>query len=150
MATRILCVCLGNTCRSPMAQGAIEAMARAAGLPLAVDSAGLGAWHVGKPPDPRGLATAAKRGYDNSAQRSRLIEPADFDAFDLVLGMDRANIARLEALRPAGARAEIRLFHPSGRDIPDPYHGGQPDYEHALDLIEEASRALVAGLAPPA
>jgi protein-tyrosine phosphatase len=147
MAIRILCVCLGNTCRSPMAQGAIEAMALAAGLAVEVDSAGLGAWPAGKPPDPRGLATAARRGYDNAAQRSRMIAAEDFDAFDLILAMDAGNLARLEELRPAASRAGIRLFHPSGRDIPDPYHGGLPDYEHALDLIEQAARDLVARLA---
>ena len=137
-----------------MAQGVLEAMAAAAGLALEVDSAGLGAWHVGKPPDPRGLATAGKRGYYNSVQRSRLIEAADFTAFDLILGMDGQNIARLEELRPEGApdctpgctMADIRLFHPSGRDIPDPYYGDLPDYEHALDLIEEAARDLIATL----
>jgi protein-tyrosine phosphatase len=147
MATRILCVCLGNTCRSPMAQGAIEAMASAAGLTVEVDSAGLGAWHAGKPPDPRGLTTAAKRGYDNSAQRSRLIETADFDAFDLILAMDASNLVRLQELRPSGARAAIRLFHPADRDIPDPYYGGLADYEHALDLIEEAAADLVREMA---
>ena len=129
-----------------MAQGAIEAMAAAAGLTVEVDSAGLGAWHAGNPPDPRGLTTAARRGYDNAAQRSRLIAAGDFDAFDLVLAMDASNIARLEELRPAGAHAQIRLFHPSGRDIPDPYYGDLPDYEHALDLIEEAARSLIDGL----
>lgn len=147
MAMRILCVCLGNTCRSPMAQGAIEAMAKAAGLVIEVDSAGLAARQPGKPPDPRGLATAAKRGYDNAAQRSRQIGPADFAAFDLILAMDRSNLDALERLRPAGARAGMRLFHPEGRDIPDPWHGDLPDYERALDLIEEAARALVATLA---
>ncbi|HUS55156.1 MAG TPA: low molecular weight protein-tyrosine-phosphatase [Thermohalobaculum sp.] len=150
MTTRILCVCLGNTCRSPMAQGAIATMAAAAGLTLEVDSAGLGAWHAGKPPDPRGLTTAAKRGYDNAAQRSRLITPTDFDAFDLILAMDASNLARLEEIRPPGAGARIRLFHPSGRDIPDPYYGDLPDYEHALDLIEAAAADLIAKLALPA
>jgi protein-tyrosine phosphatase len=140
---KILCICLGNTCRSPMAQGAIETMATAAGLAVEVDSAGLGAWHAGKPPDPRGLTTAAKRGYDNSAQRSRLIDAADFSAFDLILAMDASNLARLQELCPAGTRALIRLFHPSGRDIPDPYYGDLPDYEHALDMIEEAATDLI-------
>jgi len=147
---RILCVCLGNTCRSPMAQGAIEAMAREAGLALDVDSAGIGAWFAGKAPDARGLATALKRGYDNSAQRSRQIEAADFGAFDLILAMDQSNLDALEALRPAGTRAEMRLFHPAGHDIPDPYYGDLPDYELALDLIEEAARDLVSGLSRPA
>lgn len=147
---RILCVCLGNTCRSPMARGAIEAMACAAGRAVEVASAGLAARHPGSPPDPRGLATAARRGYDISAHRSRRVAPADFAAFDLILAMDRSNLDALERLSPAGARAELRLFHPAGRDIPDPYHGGLPDYELALDLIEEAARHLIAGLSPRA
>jgi protein-tyrosine phosphatase len=143
----ILVVCLGNICRSPMAQGAIERRAAEAGLEVDVDSAGLSAWHVGSPPNPRGLKVAAERGYDNRHQRARQLRAADFDDFDLILGMDRANTAALERLRPEGARAEIRLFHPSGRDIPDPYYGDMPDYEHALDLIEEAVDDLIAGLA---
>jgi len=146
MATRILVVCLGNICRSPMGQGAIERRAAVAGVPVEVDSAGLADWHVGKPPNPRGLSVAAARGYDNSGQRARQVQASDFHDFDLILGMDAANIAELERLRPAGARAEIRLFHPSGRDVPDPWYGDLPDYEHALDLIEEAVDALIAEL----
>ncbi len=144
--TRILVVCLGNICRSPMGQGVIEKLSAEAGLAVEVDSAGLGAWHIGNPPNPRGLKAASARGYDNSHQRARQVRPADFHDFDLSLGMDADNIAGLEHLRPAGARAEVRLFHPSGQDIPDPYYGGQPDYENALDLIEEAVRDLIATL----
>ncbi len=148
--TRILVVCLGNICRSPMAQGVIEHRAAEAGLALEVDSAGLGAWHIGNPPDPRGIEAALARGYDNSRQRARQVRVGDFHDFDLILAMDADNIAGLERLRPDGAPdctlAEIRLFHPSGRDIPDPYYGGPPDYEHALDLIEEATRDLIATL----
>lgn len=144
--TRILVVCLGNICRSPMGQGVIEKRAAQAGLAVEVDSAGLGAWHIGDPPNPRGLKAASARGYDNSRQRARQVRPADFHDFDLILGMDADNIAGLERLRPAGARAEVRLFHPSGQDIPDPYYGGMADYEHALDLIEEAVRDLTATL----
>jgi protein-tyrosine phosphatase len=144
--TRILVVCLGNICRSPMGQGVIEQRAAEAGLALEVDSAGLGAWHIGNPPDPRGLKAASARGYDNSRQRARQVRIGDFHDFDLILAMDADNIAGLERLRPDGARAEIRLFHPSGQDIPDPYYGGPPDYEHALDLIEEATSDLIATL----
>ena len=72
---------------------------------------------------------------------------SDFHDFDLILGMDADNIAGLERLRPQGAQAEVRLFHPSGQDIPDPYYGGLPDYEHALDLIEEAAAELIERLA---
>jgi protein-tyrosine phosphatase len=143
---RILCVCQGNTCRSPMARGVIEAMARATGLALEVDSAGLAPRRAGGPPDPRALATAARRGYDIAAHRTRAVAPGDFAAFDLILAMDRGNLDALRRRRPAGARTAMRLFHPAGRDIPDPYDGGLPDYEHALDLIEEAARALVADL----
>ena len=121
--TRILVVCLGNICRSPMGQGVIEQRAAEAGLAVEVDSAGLGAWHIGDPPNPRGLKAASARGYDNSHQRARQVRIGDFHDFDLILGMDADNIAGLEHLRPAGAPgralAEIRLFHPSGRDIPD-------------------------------
>jgi len=147
MATRILVVCLGNICRSPMAQGAIEKRAAAAGLDIEVDSAGTGGWHIGNPPNPRGLTVAAARGYDNSRQRARQVRRADFDDFDLILGMDADNVAELKRLKPAGARAAVRLFHPAGRDIPDPYYGGPPDYEHALDLVEEAANALIRDLA---
>ena len=146
MATRILVVCLGNICRSPMGQGVIEKRAADAGLTVEVDSAGLGAWHIGNPPNPRGLKVAAARGYDNSHQRARQVREADFHDFDLILAMDASNVEGLERQKPQGARAEIRLFHPSGRDIPDPYYGDIPDYEHALDLIEEAVEDLVARL----
>ncbi len=143
---RILVVCLGNICRSPMGQGVIEKRAVQAGLAVEVDSAGLGAWHVGNPPNPRGLKAATARGYDNTHQRARQVRVSDFHDFDLILGMDADNIAGLERLRPEGAGVEIRLFHPSGQDIPDPYYGGPPDYEHALDLIEEATSDLIATL----
>ncbi len=148
--TRILVVCLGNICRSPMGQGVIEHRAAEAALVVEVDSAGLGAWHIGNPPNPRGLKAALARGYDNSRQRARQVRAADFHDFDLILAMDADNIAGLERLRPAGACAEVRLFHPSGQDIPDPYDGGPPDYEHPLDLIEEAARDLIATLSGPA
>ena len=146
MATRILVVCLGNICRSPMGQGVIEKRADEAGIEVQVDSAGLGSWHIGAPPNPRGLKVAAARGYDNSRQRARQVEPADFSAFNLILAMDASNVEELNRRRPAGATARIRLFHPSGRDIPDPYYGDLPDYEHALDLIEEAADDLIADL----
>ena len=149
MTTRILVVCLGNICRSPMGQGAIEKRAADAGLDVHVDSAGLGAWHIGEPPNPRGLKVASARGYDNSHQRAREVTAADFRDFDLILAMDAGNVAELRRRRPADATAQIRLFHHGGQDIPDPYYGGLPDYENALDLIEEAADRLIADLTRP-
>ena len=143
---RILCVCLGNICRSPMAEGAIRAKALAAGIAVEVDSAGTGAYHIGNPPDPRGLKAASARGYDNTAQRARQVASGDFNAFDLIVAMDGSNLDTLRASMPAGARAELRLFHPEGVEIPDPYYGGPEDYEHALDLIEYAADALIRDL----
>ncbi|MEM8791764.1 MAG: low molecular weight protein-tyrosine-phosphatase [Pseudomonadota bacterium] len=145
---RILCVCLGNICRSPMAEGAVRKLAAEAGLDVQVDSAGTGAYHIGNPPDPRGLAAAEARGYDNTAQRARQVRAEDFHAFDLIVAMDRANLRNLEAQRPVGAKAEIRLFDPDGKEIPDPYYGGPADYELALDMVEHAARSLVDTLRP--
>ncbi|MEO0625142.1 MAG: low molecular weight protein-tyrosine-phosphatase [Pseudomonadota bacterium] len=143
---RILCICLGNICRSPMAEGALRRMAEQTGLAIEVDSAGTGAYHIGNPPDPRGLEVAAARGYDNTTQRARQVETADFQTFDLLLAMDASNLATLRRLCPQNAEAELRLFHPDGLDIPDPYYGDIPDYEHALDMVEESARALIATL----
>ena len=143
---RVLCVCLGNICRSPMAEGALVRRAVEAGLTIEVDSAGLGGWHVGNTPDPRGLAAAASRGYDNSGQRARQVRPADFRQFDLIVGMDRDNVAQLHRQAPDDATARIELFHPGGKDIPDPYYSGPEAYENALDLVEFAADALITRL----
>ncbi|MBY8974243.1 low molecular weight phosphotyrosine protein phosphatase [Rhodobacteraceae bacterium NNCM2] len=143
---RILCVCLGNICRSPMAEGALRKRGAEVGLVLEVDSAGTGAYHIGNPPDPRGLAAASARGYDNSALRARQVREADFHDFDLIVAMDRANLRNLQAMAPAGSRAEIRLFDAEGREIPDPYYGGPADYEKALDMVEAATEALIGTL----
>ena len=129
-----------------MAQGALEQRLGEAGIATKIDSAGTGAFHIGNPPDPRGLAAASARGYDNTGQRARQVRGSDFREFDLILAMDAANLADLRRLCPDGATCEIRLFDPQGRDIPDPYHGGPDDYEHALDMVEAAADALVAEL----
>ena len=147
MTSRILVVCLGNICRSPMGQGVLEARAAETGLVLEVDSAGLGLWHVGKPPNRMGQQVSLARGYDTSAQRARQVTPEDFAAFDLILGMDAQNVSDLLRLKPPGASARIALFHPSGRDVPDPYYGGLEDFEHTLDLIEEAAQAIIGNIA---
>jgi protein-tyrosine phosphatase len=139
---RILCVCLGNICRSPTAEAVLRHH-----LPGAlIDSAGTGGWHVGAPPHGPAIAAAKARGYDLSDQRARQVAPADFERFDLILAMDAANLHDIGALRPSGAQARLAMFlEPvGGGDVPDPYYSG--DFEGALDLIEGAARAWAARL----
>lgn len=149
MTTRILFVCLGNICRSPTAHGVFEALAARAGVPVAVDSAGTGSWHVGEPPDGRATREAAGRGYDIAGLRARQVRPADFEAFDLILAMDRTNLADLERMRPRGNDTPLRLFldyAESPRDeVPDPYFEG--GFDLVLDLVEDASRGFLGKLA---
>jgi protein-tyrosine phosphatase len=140
---RILCVCLGNICRSPTGEAVLRAH-----LPGAeIDSAGTGGWHVGDPPYRPAIAAAARRGHDLSPQRARQVETEDFRRFDLILAMDRQNLADLRALAPADARAQVTLFLDpiGGGDVPDPYY--TRDFDGALDLIERAAEAWAARLA---
>ncbi|NYS25904.1 low molecular weight phosphotyrosine protein phosphatase [Rhodobacteraceae bacterium 2376] len=144
----ILFVCLGNICRSPTAEGVFRDMAAAQGLTVTTDSAGTGDWHIGTPPDRRATAEAARRGHDISDLRARQITPADFDRFDLILAMDRSNQRDIETLRPRGNTVPVRLFlHYAATpvtDVPDPYVVG--GFDRTFDLIEAASRALLASL----
>ncbi len=151
---RVLFVCLGNICRSPTAEGVLRALAarEAPDLTLEVDSAGTAGYHVGDPPDPRTRAAAARRGYDLSMLRARVVEPTDFERFDLILAMDRENLRVLRRRAPAGAHQRLRLFlefAPHGHaaeDVPDPYYGGANGFEEVLDLVEAAARGLLAHL----
>lgn len=136
----ILFVCLGNICRSPAAEGVMRGMAAAQGVEIALDSAGTGDWHVGRPPHPPMVAAARARGWDLSALRARQIAPADFDRFDLILGMDRANLAAIERLRPPGNTTPVRLFL-GDVELPDPYFDGS--FEAALDLVEAGAARLL-------
>ncbi len=152
----VLFVCTGNICRSPAAEGVMRHALAAAGLEgrVAVDSAGLGSWHVGDPPDGRAIRCGAQRGYDLSAQRARQFRQADFDDFSLILGMDRGHVRELHGLRPGDAKGDVGLFldylpeeDPHfGRDVPDPYYGDMSDYELSLDLIERATPGLIEAL----
>jgi len=146
----VLFVCLGNICRSPTAHGVFEALVAAAGLDgrIRVDSAGTGDWHIGQPPDQRTLQAALGRGYDLRHLRARQVERADFHRFDYVLAMDRSNLAHLQRLRPHGCDTAPHLFLNYGQklsfqDVPDPYHGGQRDFDLVLDLVENAARGLL-------
>lgn len=151
---RVLMVCMGNICRSPTAEGVLRHKLRAAGLDgqVEVDSAGTHAdWHAGEAPDPRSQRHASMRGYDLAALRARKVAVADFERFDLILAMDGDNLARLEELCPKGHRAKLgRLTDHSVRfiadEVPDPYQRGAEDFEHVLDLIEDACDGLVSTL----
>ena len=147
---RILFVCLGNICRSPTAEAVVRALAalEAPELELEVDSAGTAGYHVGDAPDPRMRAAAARRGYDLEKLRARVVEPADFERFDLLLAMDRENLAVLHRRAPERARERVRLFlefapHGDPEEVPDPYYGGPNGFEEVLDLIESAARGLL-------
>ncbi|RVT85581.1 low molecular weight phosphotyrosine protein phosphatase [Rhodobacteraceae bacterium CCMM004] len=146
MAVRaILFVCLGNICRSPTAEAVMRARLAAAGRDIAVDSAGTGAWHVGKPPHPPMIAAAAE--YDLVPLRARQVVPGDADRFDLILAADRSVLADLGTMLAAGrARVDVLAPYAGGavQDIPDPYYTG--DYAGALALIEAACDGLMARL----
>src|SRR5436305_6689578 len=118
MPVSILFVCLGNICRSPLAEGAFRAEAERRGLEIEADSAGTGGWHAGEPPDRRAIAAAGRMGVDISGQRARKVTRADFDRFDHIVALDEENFADLARLRPAGSRARLSLLldHAPGRE----------------------------------
>lgn len=143
---RVLCVCLGNICRSPTAEAVLR---HAAEGKLDIDSAGTAGWHSGNPPYGPAVEAAAARGYDLSDLRARVFVPDDFEAFDLILAMDDQNRDDIERHRPSGNSTPVKLFldyaTEIGRsDIPDPYY--TRDFDEALDLIEAATRGLVRSL----
>jgi protein-tyrosine phosphatase len=150
---RILFVCLGNICRSPMAEGVFRRVAEEQGVLhlFEIDSAGLGHWHVGQAPDPRAQDAAHNRGIDISGQSARQVEHSDFANFDLILAMDGQNYQELVQLAPRDARHKVRLFldfapEEAATDVPDPFFGAAAGFDHALDLIDRASRGLLAHL----
>ena len=151
--TSVLFVCLGNICRSPTAEGVFGRLLEQEGLAdrVRVDSAGTGAWHVGEAPDERARAAALERGVDLSALRARQVSADDYLRFDHILAMDEDNLANLTARCPPQQRSKLGLFlefapQADEREVPDPYFGGEDGFGHVLDLIEAASRGLLAHL----
>jgi protein-tyrosine phosphatase len=145
---RVLFVCMGNICRSPISQGVFESVLRREGLEeeIFVDSAGTGNWHVGSPPDERAQKSAGLRGLDLGNQRARQILRSDCSDFDYVLTMDEENYRAVSALCRGDAVVRPFLdFAPDlpEREVPDPYSGGPDEFEHVLDLVEEASEGLL-------
>ncbi|TIV50121.1 MAG: low molecular weight phosphotyrosine protein phosphatase [Mesorhizobium sp.] len=144
----VLFVCLGNICRSPLAEGVLRTVwaERGRGRDMLLDSAGTGGWHAGQEPDRRSIAVAPRHGVDISGQRARKVLPEDFLRFDLILGMDRANVRDLKALAPQAARDRVHLYldFAAGRaaDVPDPYYDGAEAFASVYRMIREASEAL--------
>lgn len=140
---RILFVCSGNICRSPTAEGVMRHLLGERGLAdrVEVESAGIGAWHVGEPPDQRSAAAARARGIELTGAAQQ-IRRADFERCDLLVAMDRGHLRDLRAMAPDdAARAKVRLLLDEA-DVPDPYYGGEHGFEDVLDLVTEACERL--------
>lgn len=148
---RILAVCAGNICRSPAAEAAIREAAEEAGIEVVTDSAGTGTWHIGQPPHPDSVAAGARAGLRIEG-RARRVTAADFDRFDIILAMDRANLRDLHELAPsreAGARARLfRTYDPAADsdEVPDPWGGPEAGYDETVRIVRDAARGLVAEL----
>lgn len=147
----LLFICLGNICRSPAAEGVMKAKVHECGLDseFFIDSAGIGDWHVGQLPDSRMRDRGARRGYRFDSH-ARQIRQSDFDDFDLLLVMDKANYKAVTAQASSEeARSKVRMLtdylaEHSGTDVvPDPYYGDLSDFDYALDLIEDACEGLL-------
>jgi protein-tyrosine phosphatase len=150
---RILFVCLGNICRSPTAEGVMRHKLREHGLAddVDVESAGTGSWHIGHAPDERAAAAADRRGIPLESRAQRFLA-GHFDDFDLILAMDRQNLADIRSLAPHadadGKVALLREFDPAAvaagdLEVPDPYYGGEQGFEDVLDMVERACEGLI-------
>lgn len=147
---RVLFVCLGNICRSPLAEGVFRHLVTQAGLAhlIEIDSAGTHAYHVDEPPDPRAQATARQYGIDIGNLRGRQALADDIERFDYILAMDRENYGNLQNICPTGLEHKIRLFlefapQRAEREVPDPYFGGASGFNRVLDMVEEAAQGLL-------
>lgn len=149
MAAKILMVCLGNICRSPLAEGIMRSKLS---KDFIVDSAGTGGWHAGELPDKRSISTAKNRGLDITSQRARQFKISDFDTFDYIYVMDNSNYKDVMALAPNDeAKSKVKLilnelFPNENVDVPDPYYGGQDGFENVFDMLNEACDVIAGKL----
>lgn len=150
----ILFLCLGNICRSPLAEGAARAAFARAGIDATLDSAGTGDWHVGRAPDARAQAEARRRGTDISGLRARQLSAEDFHDFDLILAADESNLRDALMLRPADATADLKLMLDllpgrGGQGVDDPYYGEDDGFAATWDDVDAVAAALVAEFSSP-
>jgi protein-tyrosine phosphatase len=149
---RILAVCAGNICRSPAAEAALNEAAAEVGFAVDVDSAGTGSWHIGQPPHAESVAAGARGGLLIQG-RARKVTASDFDRFDIIVAMDRANLRDLIALAPSKeAQAKVRLFRTydpeaTADEVPDPWGGAAAGYEETVRIVRAAAKGLVAEIA---
>ena len=145
MASKILMVCLGNICRSPLAEGIMRSKLSE---DFIVDSAGTGAWHAGELPDKRSISTAKNRGLDITNQRARQFKKSDFDIFDHIFVMDNSNYKDVLALAPnEESKSKVKLilneiFPNENVDVPDPYYGGEDGFENVFDMLDQACEEI--------
>lgn len=144
----VLFVCLGNICRSPLAEAAFRQQLQQAGLNWTVDSAGTGDWHIGKPPDRRAQAVARRHDVDISGYSARQVTVADFDRFSHILALDGSNLRDLQALQPASSQAELRLLLDyvdgrAGSAVADPYYGDDTGFDVTWADVEAGARGLM-------
>lgn len=144
----VLFVCLGNICRSPLAEGALRDAVEQTVLDVVIDSAGTGDWHVGSEPDRRAQAVAAKNGVNISRLRARQVHPEDFYRFDHIIAMDSDNLANLHKIAPADGRALLSLLldHVPGREgqsVTDPYFGDASGFDGTWDDVTAGIQGLL-------
>lgn len=148
----VLFVCMGNICRSPLAEGAFRTEAQRLGLDVVIDSAGTGGWHKGHPPDRRAIAVARRNGVDISGQRARKVTADDFRRFTHILALDHDNLKALRALRPVDGAAELGLLLDyadglEGRAVADPYYGNEAGFDVTWSEVTAAAKGLALSLA---
>ena len=145
---KILTVCLGNICRSPMAEGILRHLAQERGMSITTDSAGTNDYHVGEEPDKRAQVAMRRHGIDIADLRARQFVVEDYHAFDIILAMDASNLANMHRLAPndeLAAKARLVMDHAPGhdlREVPDPYYGGDEGFDQVYHMLVEACNAL--------
>ena len=147
--TKVLMVCLGNICRSPIAEGILRQRVQEQGLPIETDSAGTSAFHVGEKPDSRMRAAALQNGVDISDLRARQFVQSDFDQFDIIYAMDRSNYNNIIRLaRSEEDKVKVRMILNESNpgmdlEVPDPYYGGEQGFQDVIDMLNEAMDVVI-------